>query len=43
VDFLLEPEGSVNTQNQELLPDTVLIEYICNENFQKPLANIVGK
>jgi len=30
----------VYTQNQELLPDTELIEYICNENYQKPLGNI---
>jgi hypothetical protein len=26
------------TQRQHLLPDTELIEYICNENFQKPLG-----
>jgi hypothetical protein len=26
------------TQRQRLLPDTELIEYICNENFQKPLG-----
>ena len=26
------------TQRQLLLPDTELIEYICNENFQKPLG-----
>jgi hypothetical protein len=26
------------TQRQLLLPDTDLIEYICNENFQKPLG-----
>jgi hypothetical protein len=31
------------SQRQELLPDTELIEYICNENFQKPLRNVVGK
>ena len=28
------------TQRQQLLPDTDLIEYICNENFQKPLRTI---
>jgi hypothetical protein len=26
------------TQRQLLLPDQELIEYICNENFQKPLG-----
>jgi hypothetical protein len=26
------------TQRQRLLPDTELIEYICNENYQKPLG-----
>ena len=30
------------TQSQRLLPDTDLIEYICNENFQSPLKT-VGK
>ena len=30
------------TQSQRLLPDTDLIEYICNENFQTPLKT-VGK
>jgi len=29
------------TQRQDLLPDTDLIEYICNENFQKPLKGAV--
>ena len=31
------------TQRQELLADSELIEYICNENYQKPLKNVVGK
>ena len=31
------------TQSQRLLPDSELIEYICNENYQKPLGNIIGK
>ena len=29
------------TQRQRLLPDTDLIEYICNENFQTPLKTVV--